>query len=49
MNLLWNVISSILVTIVGIFYFKEGLTNTKLIGAFFSIVAITLLGMDESA
>ena len=49
MNLLWNVISSILVTIVGIFYFKEDLTNTKLIGAFFSILAITLLNMDESA
>lgn len=46
-NLLWNVISSIVVTLVGILYFKETLTNTKLLGAAFSIVAITLLSMDS--
>jgi hypothetical protein len=45
-NLLWNVISSIVVTLVGILYFKEKLTNLKLIGAGFSIVAIWLLSMD---
>ena len=46
-NLMWNVISSIVVTLVGIVYFKEKLTNLKLIGAAFSIVAIWLLGMDS--
>ena len=49
MNLLWDVISSVLLTVVGIFYFKESLTNTKLIGALLSILAITLLSIDESA
>lgn len=47
MNLLWNVISSIAVTLVGILYFQEKLTNTKLLGAAFSIVAIALLGMES--
>jgi len=46
-NLLWNVISSIVVTLLGILYFKEKLTNLKLLGAAFSIVAIWLLGMDS--
>ena len=46
-NLLWNVISSIVVTLVGILYFKEKLTNLKLIGAAFSIVAIWLLTLDS--
>ena len=46
-NLLWNVISSIVVSLVGILYFKEKLTNLKLIGAAFSIVAIWLLTLDS--
>ena len=46
-NLLWNVISSIVVSLVGILYFKEKLTNLKLIGAAFSIVAIWLLTVDS--
>ena len=47
MNLLWNVISSFVVTMLGIFYFKEKLSHTKLIGVAFSIIAIGLLAADE--
>jgi drug/metabolite transporter (DMT)-like permease len=46
-NLLWNVISSFVVTLVGIFYFKEKLSHTKLIGVLFSVLAIGLLSADE--
>ena len=45
-NLLWNVLSSIVVTLLGILYFEEKLNNKKLIGALFSIVAIILLASD---
>ena len=46
MNLLWNVISSFTVTMIGVFYFKERLTRTKMIGAALSILAIGLLGSE---
>ena len=48
MNLLWNVISSILVTLVGVWYFKESLTHTKAIGAIFSVLAIVLLSCEDT-
>jgi multidrug transporter EmrE-like cation transporter len=45
-NLLWNVISSIIVTLVALLYFKEKLTHAKWIGVFISLLAIGLLTYD---
>jgi len=47
MNSLWDLISGILVTLVALFYFKEKITTTKLVGILFSILAVGLLGMDN--
>jgi drug/metabolite transporter (DMT)-like permease len=43
MNLLWDVMSDVLVTGVGLFYFSEKLSNLKKIGVFFSFISIILL------
>jgi multidrug transporter EmrE-like cation transporter len=43
MNLLWDVISDVLVTAMGLFFFKEQITRTKMIGVAFSFVSIFLL------
>ena len=49
MNLLWDVISDVLVTAIGIFYFSEKLSYTKKVGVALSIVSIILLSWkDES-
>lgn len=47
-NLLWNVLSSVLVTMIGVWWFKERLTHMKTLGAIFSILAIVLLTWEES-
>ena len=47
MNLLFDVLSDISVTIMGIFYFKEGLTNIKKIGIVFAFIGIVLLSYDS--
>jgi drug/metabolite transporter (DMT)-like permease len=43
MNLLWDVMSDISVTIIGLFYFKEKLTRFKRLGVFLSVISIILL------
>lgn len=43
MNLLWDVMSDVLVTSIGLFYFKEKLSNPKKVGVLLSIVSIILL------
>ena len=45
-NLLWNVMGSFTVTMVGILFFKEKLTMTKMAGAILSIAAIGLLSYE---
>lgn len=47
MNILWDVISDILVTIMGIFYFKEQISSMKQVGLSFAFVAIVLMSYDE--
>ncbi len=47
-NLLWNVISSVTVSLVGLWYFKEKLTTAKTVGAILSVIAIFLLGLDNT-
>lgn len=43
MNLLWDVMSDVVVTAIGVFYFSEKLTKFKKLGVFFSIISIFLL------
>ena len=43
MNLLWDVISDVLVTAMGLLFFKESITRTKMIGVGFSFISIFLL------
>lgn len=43
MNLLWDVMSDVLVTMIGLFYFSEKLTKFKKAGVLLSIVSIFLL------
>jgi len=48
MNLLWNVLSSVTVSLIGISYFKEKLTAAKTVGAILSVLAIFLLSWDNA-
>lgn len=43
MNLLWDVMSDVLVTAIGLYYFSEKLTRFKKMGVVLSIVSIFLL------
>ena len=43
MNLLWDVMSDVIVTAIGLFYFSEKLTRFKKLGVFFSFISIILL------
>ena len=47
MNILWDIISDILVTVMGIFYFKEQISSMKQLGLAFAFVAIVLMSYDE--
>jgi multidrug transporter EmrE-like cation transporter len=46
-NLLWNVLSSVLVTLAGIYYFGEKTCMMKNIGILLSILSIFLLTASE--
>lgn len=43
MNLLWDVLSDVLVTLSGVCLFREGISHTKMIGVGLSLVSIFLL------
>jgi multidrug transporter EmrE-like cation transporter len=43
MNLIWDMLSDVLVTLVGLFYFKESLTIKKMCGVGLSFISIYLL------
>ncbi len=43
MNLLWDVMSDVIVTIIGLFYFKEKLTKFKKAGVILSFISVILL------
>ncbi len=47
MNLLWDVMSDVTVTIIGLFYFKEKLTKFKKIGVLLSVISIILLSWKD--
>jgi multidrug transporter EmrE-like cation transporter len=46
MNLLFDVLSDISVTIMGLFYFKEELSKMKMVGMVFAFIGIVLLSYD---
>jgi hypothetical protein len=48
MNLLWALISDVLVTANGILYFKESLSRTKLFGVLFSFLGIFFLSCEKA-
>jgi drug/metabolite transporter (DMT)-like permease len=47
MNLMWDLISDILVTFVGLVYFREKLGPYKTLGVILSFVSITLLSLQD--
>lgn len=47
MNLLWDVISDVLVTLTGLIFFKETIGPYKLIGVCLSFISITLMSLDD--
>jgi len=49
MNILWDMISDLFVTAMGLLYFKEKLSGMKQIGIMFAFIAIVLLSYDESS
>jgi len=48
MNLLWDLISDILVTGNGLLYFKEKISHTKMFGVLVSIVGIYLMSYEKA-
>ena len=47
MNLLWDVMSNIFVSLIGIYYFKETISNMKYLGIILSIISLTILSIEE--
>jgi multidrug transporter EmrE-like cation transporter len=47
MNLLWDLISNVLVTLAGLILFNESIGPYKLIGVILSFISITLLSLDD--
>jgi multidrug transporter EmrE-like cation transporter len=47
MNLLWDVISDVLVTLTGLIFFKESIGIYKLFGVILSLISITLMSLDD--
>lgn len=47
LNLTWDLVSSILVTFMGLFYFREEISGIKMIGVLFALLSITLFALDK--
>jgi multidrug transporter EmrE-like cation transporter len=48
MNLLWDLISDVLVTANGIIYFKEKISSTKMFGVGLSMLGIYLMSCEKA-
>jgi multidrug transporter EmrE-like cation transporter len=46
-NIFWNVISLVCVTLLGVYYFKEHIRNIQFIGIFFAISGIILINLPS--
>jgi multidrug transporter EmrE-like cation transporter len=47
LNKMWNLISNILITILGIYFFKEKINNIKTIALLLGFISIILFAVDE--
>jgi multidrug transporter EmrE-like cation transporter len=47
MNLMWDVLSDILVTLTGLFFFEEKLTRTKKIGVIFAVLSVIMMNCGD--
>jgi multidrug transporter EmrE-like cation transporter len=47
MNLLWDLLSDVLVSLIGIFYFGEKISSVRLIGLILGMVSLALLAYKE--
>lgn len=46
MNMMWDVMSDIYVTAIGLIYFKEKINRVKMVGLSFAFIAVFLLSYD---
>jgi len=46
MNLLWDVLSDILVTVEGLYFFQEKISRTKMLGVGLSLISVFLLSWN---
>jgi multidrug transporter EmrE-like cation transporter len=49
MNLLWDVLSDVIVTLIGLFYFGETLSWSKKLGVVLSLFSVYLLTYEKKA
>jgi multidrug transporter EmrE-like cation transporter len=47
LNKTWNLISNILITLLGFFYFKEKINNIEIVGLIFGFVSIACFTYDD--
>ena len=47
LNLTWNLFSNIIITMIGIYYFKENINNIESYGLFFAFFALFLFGLAQ--
>jgi hypothetical protein len=47
LNLTWNLFSNIVITLIGLYYFKENITHLESYGILFAIFALFLFTLSE--
>jgi len=47
LNISWNLISNILVTLIGFYYFKEPVNNIEIVGLIFAFLSIACFTYDD--
>jgi len=47
LNLSWNLFSNIVITLIGIYYFKENINHLETYGILFAIFSLFLFGLSE--
>jgi TRAP-type mannitol/chloroaromatic compound transport system permease small subunit len=47
LNLTWNLFSNVVITLIGLYYFKENITHLETYGILFGLFALFLFGLSE--
>jgi TRAP-type mannitol/chloroaromatic compound transport system permease small subunit len=47
LNLTWNLFSNVVITVIGIYYYKENITHLETYGIGFAIFSLFLFGLSE--